>query len=143
MSSETQIEISRVHKELCDLIPEMTPSHSNTEEIEEAANQFFQKVYSGEMSIEETIGMMKLAKESAMHRETEIFSCMVHNLFDEYRFFHKYPENELKITGKLFGAVIANELVIGITLGIALRYVLEALKRPHGKMYRFGWYALR
>jgi CCR4-NOT transcription complex subunit 1 len=68
---------------------------------------------------------------------------MIHNLFDEYRFFHKYPENELKITGKLFGAVINHELVLGITLGIALRYVLEALKRPTGKLYRFGWYALK
>jgi hypothetical protein len=28
---------------------------------------------------------------------------MVHNLFDEYRFFPKYPEKELRITAVLFG----------------------------------------
>lgn len=28
---------------------------------------------------------------------------MIHNLFDEYRFFSKYPEKELRITGILFG----------------------------------------
>lgn len=63
---------------------------------------------------------------------------MIHNLFDEYRFFHKYPVIELKITGELFGTIINNHLVKGLTLGVALRYVLEALKRPILKMYRFG-----
>jgi CCR4-NOT transcription complex subunit 1 len=28
---------------------------------------------------------------------------MIHNLFDEYRFFPKYPDKELKITAVLFG----------------------------------------
>lgn len=81
---------------------------------------------------------MQQFRASSEPREGEIFACMIHNLFDEYRFFHKYPEKELKITGELFGAIINNHLVNGITLGIALRYVLEALKRPMSKMYRFG-----
>ena len=72
---------------------------------------------------------------------------MIHNLFDEYRFFHKYPDKELRITGVLFGTLIQHQLVSSITLGIALRYVLEALRKQpvpggSGKMFRFGMYAL-
>ena len=64
-----------------------------------------------------------------------------------YRFFHKYPEKELRITGILFGTLIQHQLVSSITLGIALRYVLEALRKPpgggaNGKMFRFGMFAL-
>jgi CCR4-NOT transcription complex subunit 1 len=102
---------------------------------------------------------------------------MIHNLFDEYRFFHKYPDKEvsegwseatakalyhlptylttlhsslrssshpssqLRITGILFGTLIQHQLVSSITLGIALRYVLEALRKQpvhggSGKMFR-------
>ena len=68
---------------------------------------------------------------------------MVHNLFDEYRFFPKYPEKELRITAVLFGRLIAHQLVLNITLGVALRCVLDALRKPFGtKMFAFGSEAL-
>jgi len=91
--------------------------------------------------------MLKRFKTSAEKREQDIFALMIHNLFDEYRFFHKYPEKELRITGILFGTLIQHQLVSSITLGIALRYVLEALRKTpgqggNGKMFRFGMFAL-
>lgn len=46
---------------------------------------------------------MKSYRESQSNIENEIFNCMINNLFDEFRFFHKYPNTELKITGKLYG----------------------------------------
>lgn len=67
--------------------------------------------------------MLRRFKNSPNTHEREIFSCMIHNLFDEYRFFHKYPEKELRITGELFGTIIQNQLVSGPSLGIALRCV--------------------
>jgi hypothetical protein len=36
-------------------------------------------------------------------REKLIFECMIANLFEEYRFFPKYPERQLKIASILFG----------------------------------------
>ena len=54
---------------------------------------------------------------------------MVHNLFDEYRYFPKYPDKPLRITAMLFGALVQHNLVAGITLGLFLRYVLEALRK--------------
>jgi len=130
-----------------------TPASSGSaDEIEEMANSYFQKIYTSEQSIGEVVEMLKRFKASSDSRENDIFACMIHNLFDEYRFFSKYPEKELRITGILFGTLIREQLVSSITLGIALRYVLEALRKPpsppgsttssSGKMFRFGMFAL-
>eukprot|EP00978_Attheya_sp_CCMP212_P003167 scaffold6570_cov51-Attheya_sp.AAC.6 len=129
-----------------------TPTSGSTDDIEEMANSYFQKIYTSEQSIGEVIEMLKRFKVSGNARENDIFACMIHNLFDEYRFFSKYPEKELRITGILFGQLIQQQLVSSITLGIALRYVLEALRKPpsppgsttsnSGKMFRFGMFAL-
>lgn len=132
----------------------LTPlsASGNADDIEEMANSYFQKIYTSEQSIGEVVEMLKRFKSSSDSRENDIFACMIHNLFDEYRFFSKYPEKELRITGILFGTLIQQQLVSSITLGIALRYVLEALRKPpapagstthsSGKMFRFGMFAL-
>ena len=68
---------------------------------------------------------------------------MLRSLFEEYRFFPQYPDKELHTTAVLFGGIIEQGLVTYMELGMALRYVLEALKKPHGtKMYYFGIAAL-
>lgn len=127
------------------------PSSNNPDDIEEMANMYFQKIYTSESSVAEVVDMLKQFKLSGNAKENDIFACMIHNLFDEYRFFSKYPEKELRITGILFGTLIQEQLVTSITLGIALRYVLEALRKPpgkdttsrDGKMFRFGMFALQ
>jgi CCR4-NOT transcription complex subunit 1 len=127
-----------------------TPS-SASDDVEEMATKYFQKIYTSEQTIGEVVEMLKRFKTSGNAKENEIFACMVHNLYDEYRFFAKYPEKELRITGILFGALIQEQLVTAISLGIALRYVLEALRKPpsppgsttsSGKMFKFGMFAL-
>jgi CCR4-NOT transcription complex subunit 1 len=126
-------------------------SGATSDDVEEMATAYFQKIYTSEQSIGEVVEMLKRFKTSGNAKENEIFACMVHNLYDEYRFFAKYPEKELRITGILFGALIQEQLVSSITLGIALRYVLEALRKPpsppgvttsSGKMFNFGMFAL-
>eukprot|EP01036_Dinobryon_divergens_P029707 gene29707-38838_t len=124
------------------------PPGPESDEIEALANSYFQKIYTSDLTISDVIGMLRQFKSSSEKREQEIFRCMIHNLFDEYRFFHKYPEKELQVTGRLFGSLVHHQLVSSITLGIALRYVLEALRKDpdHGegndKMFRFGKIAL-
>ena len=124
------------------------PPGPEAEEIEALANSYFQKIYTADFTISDVILMLRQFKSSSEKREQEIFRCMIHNLFDEYRFFHKYPEKELQVTGRLFGALIQHQLVSSITLGIALRYVLEALRKDpelgegNDKMFRFGRIAL-
>lgn len=69
---------------------------------------------------------------------------MLRNLFEEYRFFPQYPDKELHITAQLFGGIIERGLVSSyMALGLALRFVLDALRKPEGsKMYYFGIAAL-
>lgn len=69
---------------------------------------------------------------------------MLRSLFEEYKFFPQYPDKELHITAQLFGGIIERGIVTSyVTLGLALRFVLEALKKPEGsKMYYFGIAAL-
>lgn len=69
---------------------------------------------------------------------------MLRNLFEEYRFFPQYPDKELHITAQLFGGIIERGLVTSyMALGLALRFVLDALRKPEGsKMYYFGIAAL-
>lgn len=87
--------------------------------------------------------MLQRFKDSTIKREREVFNCMLRNLFEEYRFFPQYPDKELHITACLFGGIIEKGLVTYMALGLALRYVLEALRKPFGsKMYYFGIAAL-
>lgn len=143
LSQELQAEIVQTQKQVVDLLPEINAPPPNTEEVEEAANRYFQQVYNGGMTIDDTIDLMKTLKHSSNGKDKEIFACMIRNLFDEYRFFHKYPEKELQITGELFGAIINSNLLLGITLAVAMKYVLESIKKPQSRLYRFGWYALQ
>lgn len=129
-------------------VDQQLPTPGMQDDIEESANQYFQQIYASEESARKVVEMLKTFKSSGNSRENDIFSCMIHNLFDEYRFFSKYPEKELRITGILFGLLINEQLVSGVTLGITLRYVLEALRKPptqspqSDKMFRFGMFAL-
>ena len=62
---------------------------------------------------------------------------MLHGLFDEYRFLHKYPQPYLQKIAKLFGAIIKNNLLNPVLQGIALKFVIEAFRRD-GKRLMFG-----
>ena len=56
------------------------PSGASSDEIEEMANSYFQKIYTSEQSIAEVIEMLKRFKSSTNQREQEIFACMIHNV---------------------------------------------------------------
>lgn len=129
-------------KEMSDVISN-TNMKMSEEEIEEKANYYFQRIYTSEQSLDEVIEMLKRFKNSSNSMEKSIFICMIHNLFDEYRFFHKYPDMELRITGVLFGRLIQHQLVTNLTLRLALNCVIESLETPTDtKLFRFGMFAL-
>ncbi|KAL4458253.1 hypothetical protein ABPG75_013118 [Micractinium tetrahymenae] len=136
----------QAHPQLAGVAGDSSTLEAFAPDIEEEANAYFQRVYAGEITVEALVEVLKGFKNSTLGREHEVFACMVHNLFDEYRFFPKYPDKELHTTALLFGQLIHHSLVSSISLGIALRYVLEALRTPGGhqsKMARFGATALK
>jgi hypothetical protein len=67
---------------------------------------------------------------------------MLHSLFDEYRFLHKYPNQYLDKIAKVYGAIIKNRIIDGTLQEIALKFVLEASRRE-GKRMKFGVTVLR
>ena len=118
-------------------------SASFAPDIEDEANTLYEKIYKGDLPINQVIELLQRLKASDFPRDQETFKCMIHNLFDEYKFFPRYPEKELAITSFLFGALIQNQVVTSMSLGMALRYVLEALRQPVGsKLFKFGLQAL-
>ncbi|XP_076878148.1 CCR4-NOT transcription complex subunit 1 isoform X6 [Brachyhypopomus gauderio] len=133
------------HSDLSQVWPEANQHFSK--EIDDEANSYFQRIYNHPphptMSVDEVLEMLQRFKDSNIKREREVFNCMLRNLFEEYRFFPQYPDKELHITACLFGGIIEKGLVTYMALGLALRYVLEALRKPYGsKMYYFGIAAL-
>ncbi|WZZ19713.1 hypothetical protein YC2023_112802 [Brassica napus] len=118
-------------------------SNAYGEDVEAEANAYFHQMFSGQLSVDAMVQMLSLYKDSLVQREKSIFDCMIANLFEEYRFFPKYPERQLKIASILFGSVIKHQLISSITLGMALRLVLDSLRKPaDSKMFLFGSKAL-
>ncbi|CDS10313.1 hypothetical protein LRAMOSA02989 [Lichtheimia ramosa] len=114
-----------------------------SQDIENEANSYYERIYSGEMSVDQLVERLKAFSQSKTAREQDVFACMIHNLFDEYHFFPKYPDKELSITSTLFGSLVQHHLVSYVPLGIALRCILDALHNPAGsKMFSFGLQAL-
>ncbi|KAK9469971.1 CCR4-NOT core subunit CDC39, partial [Dipodascopsis tothii] len=112
-------------------------------EIEKKMKFYYQQMYEKETSISEVISFLQRLRTSEEPDDQDIFACMVHSLFDEYRFFPDYPLNALATTAVLFGSIIQFHLIEDIPLSVALRFVLEALKEPpDAKMFKFGLQAL-
>ncbi|KAJ7514921.1 hypothetical protein O6H91_23G065800 [Diphasiastrum complanatum] len=150
-SRELGEEMKRIHAAAIRVNPrllsigasEQSTSEVFASDVEEEANSYFQRIYGGQLTIENVVDMLEHFNGSRVQREREIFGCMIQSLFDEYRFFPRYPERELRITAVLFGSLIKHQLVDSLPLGIALRCVLDALRKPlDSKMFSFGLTAL-
>lgn len=100
-----------------------------SKDVEETVNRRFHDLYKGTLSIEQAIEVLRSLQISENSRDRKIFACMIHTLFDEYRFFKKYPDKELKLTGQLFGALVQYSIFDGETLQVALERVLDALQQ--------------
>ncbi|KAA1474810.1 Not1-domain-containing protein [Dentipellis sp. KUC8613] len=139
----------QIHPRLMNLTPgsDVEPGFSvvsYSAEIEAEVDGIFKQMYDEQITIDEVINMLQRNKKSSNTRDQEIFSCMLHFLFDEYKFFQTwYPARELAMTGYLFGSIIQYELVDYIPLGIAIRYVIDALNcPPETNLFKFGLQAL-
>ncbi|GJJ12464.1 hypothetical protein Clacol_006706 [Clathrus columnatus] len=139
----------QIHPRLMNLSPnsEQEPGFSvvtYSAEVENEVENIYKQMYDENITIDQVIQMLRRTKESNNPHDHEIFSCMIHFLFDEYKFFQSsYPARELAMTGYLFGSLIQHRLVDYIPLGIAMRNVLDALQcPPDTNLFKFGLQAL-
>ncbi|PWN39305.1 Not1-domain-containing protein [Ceraceosorus guamensis] len=114
------------------------------QDIHDEADSWYRKMYEDEIGIEDLVSLLQRTKASSDARDHQVFACMVHTLFDEYRWFDLYyPPRELAMTAVVFGSLIQHQLIDYIPLGIAIRYVLDALREPiQSSMFQFGLQAL-
>ncbi|CAH2036385.1 unnamed protein product [Thlaspi arvense] len=118
-------------------------SNAYVDDVEAEANANFHQLFTGQSSVDAVVEMLSRYKNSLAQRENLIFECMIANLFVEYRFFPKYPERQLKIVSILFGSIIKHQLISSHRLKMALRQVLDPLRKPaDSKMFLFGSIAL-
>ena len=139
----------QIHPRLMNLVPGSDAEPGFTvvtysTEIETEVDGIYKQMYDEQITIDDVIKLLQRNKASTNPRDHEIFSCMLHFLFDEYKFFQSYyPHRELAMTGYLFGSLIQYQLVDFIPLGIAIRYVLDALNcPPDSNLFKFGIQAL-
>ncbi|KAK1326455.1 hypothetical protein QJS10_CPA01g02771 [Acorus calamus] len=119
------------------------PTDGTLDDTEIVVNAYFHQMFSGQLSIVEMVQMLERFKGSSDKREQAIIICMINNLFEEYKFFPKYPEMQLNIVSIFFGALIKHQLVTHNTLSVALCAVLNALRESvDSKMFMFGTKAL-
>jgi CCR4-NOT transcription complex subunit 1 len=113
-------------------------------DVEQEVENIYKEMYEDKISIDQMVSLLQRSKASSNPRDLEVFACTLHTLFDEYRFFARYyPARELQMTGYLFGSLIQFQLVDYIPLGIAIRYVLDAVRAPpDSNMFTFGINAL-
>ena len=108
-----------------------------------AVDDMYQKMYGGEIKIDDVVAELKRCQKSDEAKDQELFACALHSIFDEYKFVKVYPPKELTMTGILFGAIIDFRLVKDTPAFVATRYVLDACKTsPHEALYQFGINAL-
>lgn len=120
-------------------------AHTNSfsPDVEREMKLYYQQMYERQIEIRDIITMLQRLKQSDDSHDQDVFACMVHSLFDEYRFFPEYPLNALAATAVLFGSLIHYKLIEGMPLSIALRFVLDSVKQPpDSNMFKFGLQAL-
>lgn len=102
------------------------------------------QVYTEGATAEGLLQHLQRLQASPNPREQAVAKCMIFNLFDEYRFFNKYPDKELHITAVLFSGLVRLRLVQGQQLDTVLRLILDALRQPPGsKLFDFARETLR
>lgn len=117
-------------------------------DVDAEADKHYKRLYQEDMTVEQTVELLQQLCASPVAHNQQVYRCMIHTLFDEYRFLRKYPDRELRITGMLFGALAQFSVLKGKELGVLLNHVLEALSSieaepsPIGRLPKFGICAL-
>ena len=142
LSQKTKKYIEEIYKNIFDFFEELQIQSHNIEEIEKEVNQILNSMFKGEISVDNVLNKLINYKNSQNQKEVEKYIFLIHSIFDEYHFYHQYPEKEIKKMAELFGKIINNNIIEGILLTISLKYILEGIKTGKGTMYTFGTTAL-
>ena len=142
LSIQTKKEIEEINKIIFDIYDEIQDEQINSDEIEKEVSQLLRNMLEEKITVDTIIAILIKYKLSNDKRQNEIFSCLIHGVLDEYRFYGQYPKNKLKIMSELFGKIINNKLIEGIIETLALKYIYDGIKTGSGLLHFFGINAL-
>eukprot|EP00201_Polytomella_parva_P023944 CAMPEP_0175046392 /NCGR_PEP_ID=MMETSP0052_2-20121109/5008_1 /TAXON_ID=51329 ORGANISM="Polytomella parva, Strain SAG 63-3" /NCGR_SAMPLE_ID=MMETSP0052_2 /ASSEMBLY_ACC=CAM_ASM_000194 /LENGTH=614 /DNA_ID=CAMNT_0016310139 /DNA_START=155 /DNA_END=1995 /DNA_ORIENTATION=+ len=118
-------------------------------DIEGQANTFFKNYHSRQISLEDMVNEIKALQNSSDSRSIKLFHCLIHNLYDEYKFLHQYPKEHLHLSAELLGSLISHHVIKDRYLKTGLNFVLKALqntsvnsRRPHDPALNMLFYGL-
>ncbi|PMD55729.1 Not1-domain-containing protein [Hyaloscypha bicolor E] len=106
--------------------------------------EHYKRMYSDDVPVKTVVEALDRYKHSRDPADQDVFACMIHGLFDEYILYGTYPLEALATTAVLFGGIISQKLISGLSLEIGLGMILEAVRDhpPEESMYKFGLQAL-
>lgn len=108
-------------------------------QVEQEMKAYYSKMYNKEMEIKEIVDMLVRMKVSDVPHDQDVFSCMIHSLIDEYKFFSEYPLSALASTSLLFGGLLQRDLIQGTTLTVALHFIWESCNQPQDShLFKFA-----
>ena len=142
ISLKVKNEILEINKIIFDIYDEIQDQNNNSKEIEEEISQLLRSMFEGKISTNNIINLLILYKSSKEKRKIELYSCLIHQLILEYKYFSEYPKDKLKLLAELFGKIINNKLLEGLIETLALNYISESIKSNNEKLYFFGITAL-
>ena len=142
ISLKIKNEISGINKIIFDLYDELQDQNMNSKEIEEEISQLLRSMFEGKISTNNIINLLIIYKSSKDKRKVELYSCLIHQLILEYKYFGEYPKDKLKLLAELFGKIINNKLLDGLIETLALNDISESIKSNNEKLYFFGITAL-
>ncbi|KAI3917584.1 hypothetical protein MKW98_021346 [Papaver atlanticum] len=116
------------------LLEEIKNSH-----IKWKTNSYFLQMFSGQVCEFSLVEQLTRYKDSPEKREQSIYDCIIRKIFEEYKYFPKYPERKLRIAAIVFGSPNKHQLVTHRTLDIALNGVLDASRESaDSNIFVFG-----
>ena len=126
LSVKTKKEIEDINKIISDIYDEIQDHQINSEEIEREVNQLLRNLLEEKTSVDEIIGVLINYKESSDKRQNEIFSCLIHGLLDEYRFYGQYPKNKLRyalfLWNKCFNSIFRKNISLAFLYENIIRF---------------------
>ena len=107
LTMKTKNRAKDIYQNICQFFPALASATESAKlEVENVAESFFQKVYSENMIVEEFVENLNKIKSSINPFEREVYACVLHHLFDEFRHHESYNLKYIKITGELYGECV-------------------------------------
>ena len=142
ISAKTKSEIEEINKIIFNIYDEIQDQQINSEEIENEVSQLLRSMLEEKITVDKIVDLLINFKSSSDKKQNEIYSCLIHGLLDEYRYYSQYPKKKLKLFSELFGKIINSKLLEGIIETLALKYIYEGIKSNSELLYFFGITAL-